>query len=117
MDHAELTYEICYENKKVVEMHIIETKSNKPNLIYFKEYRNLFENDEWQTIKLIEGELIPLVNQLDEVDRKTPINNYETFRENLNKIWETYKLEKEALKLDKGEIKDMGDQITITRVN
>lgn len=98
MPTKERTYLISFKSIKDLEMKLM-CETENPNTLYFTKYKELFDPDEWDTINLIEGEIIPLVNQLDEIHRATNIQDYEEFRENLNVIWETYKLEREAIRL------------------
>jgi len=86
------------------------------NILYFTKYKKLFNSDEWETINLIEGDLIPLINQLDEINRNKKIKKYEEFREKLNSIWETYLLEREAIRLKINQEKDFNNGLIIKRI-
>ncbi len=51
--------------------------------MYFTKYKLLFNSDEWETINLIEGDLIPLINQLDEINRNNKMKkNMKNFERN-----------------------------------
>lgn len=115
MTKKERIYKILFNNSEKVEMKIV-SQSERPNAMFFTKYQALFKPDEWVTINLIEGELIPLLNQLDEINRDKAIKEYKDFRTNLNAIWETYTLEREAIRLNKNQEKDFGNGIKIIRI-
>jgi hypothetical protein len=89
---------------------------DSPNVMYFTKYMALFDPEEWTIINLIEGELIPLINQFDEVTRDQKLKEYEEFRKKLNEIWETYLLEREAIRLEVGQEKVFENGIKIHRI-
>ncbi|MEA4957359.1 hypothetical protein SDC9_34112 [bioreactor metagenome] len=113
MVNQEREYLITFNNYSL-EMKIL-INFNGPSRIYFTKYQKLFDNEEWSSIDSIEGDLIPLINQLDEINRTSEINEYGDFREKLNNIWENYLLERESLRLDINQEKDFDNGIKIKR--
>ncbi|OQD59319.1 hypothetical protein MBBAR_4c00440 [Methanobrevibacter arboriphilus JCM 13429 = DSM 1125] len=112
-NHNKNTYSIFF-NGETLELELIFSLEGT-NVMYFTKYKLLFNSDEWETINLIEGDLIPLINQLDEINRNNKMKKYEEFREKLNNIWETYLLEREAIRLETNQEKDFNNGIIIKR--
>ena len=113
-NHHKNTYSIFF-NGETLELKLILSLKG-PNVMYFTKYKALFNSDEWETINLIEGDLIPLINQLDEINRNNKMKKYEEFREKLNSIWETYLLEREAIRLKINREKNFNNGIIIKRI-